>query len=261
MDDTKADILMLFLDENGQSIDGESTLQSAPGDTFMAGFEPTSDADDYSNFFEVKNFSFSVKTQPKEDNVGANSKTLPKTSAAHGTGASTGGMAMNNAALMAAISGKAATAPDPFERWRSLTDSQTKTVKFPVSFDSFQFDRVIDAASTIFFYYCANQKRFQKAILVKRQLTKLAGVRVGIGTSNADMQSVGFLRFTFDNPMITSLNWDDGDMVTEKCTMVCDNMKVEYRQQNADGTLKGDTLPPAQWNRDLNSKAQRQGTT
>ncbi len=75
---------------------------------------------------------------------------------------------------------------------------------------------------------------FQKAILVKRI------------ARDALTRPEGFLRIEFMDVLITSLNWDDGDMTTEKCEFICRDFYLQYRQQNADGSWS--STASASWN-------------
>ncbi len=256
MDDTKADILMMFVLADGGAVSGESALGLAPGDTFMNGFQ-AADYDDYSNFFEVTNFSFSIKVEPQEQGVGVLSKP-----AVHGARAA-------HAAHGAPASGApaAGASNDPFDRWRSAKDSDLRNISYPVLFDTFSFERIIDAASPVFFAQCANQISFRSATLVKRlsasstagggQLAVLArsvqALRAGRRGGSTETQSVGYLRIDFKDVMLTSLSWNDGDMVTESCEFTCSHMDVQYRQQNMDSSLSG-TVSRAEWDRLKNGK-------
>jgi len=212
VDDSKSDIVMMFVDNSGAAVLAESTLDVLKGDPFMAAasisgkkvpaFEAITDYNDYSNFFEVKSFNFNIKLNPRDD---AQSKLsgATKSSGAH-------------------------VVADQFSSWRSASNEDFKRIPLPVDFDNFTFTRVIDGASPRFFDACCNQVSFQSAALVKR-------VAVGGGAGNAVQRSVGFIRFDFRDVMLTSVDWDDGDLVTESCTFICKAMKVRYRQQRASG--------------------------
>jgi type VI protein secretion system component Hcp len=213
VDDSKSDIVMMFVDSSGTAVLAESTLDVLKGDPFMAAgwtggkpvpaFEAITDYNDYSNFFEVTSFNFNIKLNPRDDSQSKLSG-ASKSSGAH-------------------------VVSDQFSRWRSASNEDVKDIPLPVDFDNFTFTRVIDGASPRFFDACCNQVSFQSAVLVKR-------VAVGGGLGTAVVQrSVGFLRFDFRDVMLTSVDWDDGDLVTESCTFICKAMRVRYRQQRASG--------------------------
>jgi type VI protein secretion system component Hcp len=227
-DQSAYDIAMKFVLKGGGIINGESAMQILDGDPLMDGF--TSISEYYSNFFEVTSFDFSMNLEPQDaaSNAPRSAATpvgrpQPPTVAAAGkTAAAAGG--------------------DPFGRWRSATESEAQKMRFNLKFQTFHFTRVIDAASPIFFQNCCNQKRFESAALVKR-------VSMGIpAPSSSGSVAPAFMRLDFKDILLTSIQWDDGDLVTESCEFECNWMSFQYRQQAPDGTL----LPPqtkAIWDR------------
>jgi len=217
VDQSRADLMMKFVDKDRQVVWAESTLNASPGDSFMDGFEPTSSADEYSAFFEVKSFNFAIAVKPQDKGVGALSKQAA---------ASAGG-------------GRPSAASDEFLRWRSAKEDEYRKIHFPVEFNAFSFTRLLDAASMPFFTACCNSVSFYSASLVKR---------VSVGTAGSDkMMPMGFLRFDFRDVLITGVNWDDGDLVSESCTFICRAMRVKYKQQQADGSLRPPVGQPAVW--------------
>lgn len=210
-DTSKADIVMKFVAKGNGKVWAESRLGVLKSDKFMDGFEPILDFHHYSNFFEVTTFNFAIEVKPQDQGVGALSQ--------HGQAAHAGGTAP--------------TGHDPFSRWRSAKADEYRDIKYPIEFDTFTFSRFIDGASPIFFAACCNQESFESATLVRRVSAGIAG-----GT---DRQSIGFLRIDFRDVLLTGLAWDDGDMVTERCTFICKAMRIRYKPQRADGTL----MPPA----------------
>lgn len=210
MDSNKADILMKFVDKKRQPVWAESTLDVLKTDAFLKDFDPASEYADYSNFFEVKSFNYTMKLNPHDDAVSKLSNPRATSSVVH-------------------------EAADEFSRWRSAKGDEYKKIKFPLAFDNFSFSRVIDGASPLFFGACCNQDSFHSATLVKR-------VSVG-GVSGTERVAMGYLRFDFLDVMITSLDWDDGDLVTESCNFICKAMRVRYRQQQFDGSFRD----PATW--------------
>jgi type VI protein secretion system component Hcp len=114
-----------------------------------------------------------------------------------------------------------------FARWRSATQQDYKSIYYPLEFDRFSFDRIIDCASPIFFQSCCTSQTFDSAALVKRVSPGDEG-----GVSRP---AVGFLRIDFTKVLVTGINWDDGDMVKERCEFICQGMKITYRRQTAGG--------------------------
>jgi type VI protein secretion system component Hcp len=58
----------------------------------------------------------------------------------------------------------------------------------------------------------------------------------GIHQTKTGVGHIGFLRIDFTGVLITSIDWDAGEVVKEKVKMVCRTVQVKYRAQNNDGT-------------------------
>lgn len=99
--------------------------------------------------------------------------------------------------------------------------------------------RQMDMCSPLLFSACMDREAFTKAVIVKR---KIVG---GVDASGVTVPMMGYLRFEFDAPLITSIDWEDGDVVKEKFKFVCRGIKMTYRPQNPDGSL-GEGVP-ATW--------------
>jgi type VI protein secretion system component Hcp len=219
----KSDLIMMFVMKGGDPVWAESTLDILSEDPLTTGFSPIDSYDDYSNFFEVASFNFTIKVSPHDEGLGA----------------------MSQRSTISAGSGLSAATHDQFYRWRSATNSEYKKIRFPLEFDQFSFTRVIDGASPSFFSACCNQVSFESAALVKR-------VAMGVRGGGA-RQSVGALRLDFRDVLLTGVSWDDGDLVTESCTFICKAMRLRYRQQLADSSL----MPPTEavWDRTKDGQA------
>lgn len=229
-DQTKAELMMRFVlkptaTQAGGDVYAESASDIVPDDPFMEGFQ-AADYDDYSNFFDVQSFDFSMAVKPQDDGVGALSN-AGRGNGAHGHGG-------------------VPVAHDQFSRWRSATEHEYSKIKFPIEFDSFSFTRVIDGASPIFFSACVNQNSFRSATLVKR----IASVR----TSDGQRLSLGYLRFEFHDVLLTSFAWTDGDLVTETCSFICKKMTIKYRRQRPDSSLAS-PIQPIEWDQKKNGEA------
>ena len=226
------DIAMKFVLKGGGTINGESAMQIVKGDPLMFDFSAISQYDEYSNFFEVQSFDFNMTLEPQDAASNApRSSATPTGRAPPPSGAT---------------AGKTGASSDAFARWRSATEAEARKMKFNLKFQTFTFTRVIDAASPVFFQNCCSQKRFDSAALVKR---------VSMGLGNADGSgsvAPAFMRLEFKDILLTSLRWDDGDLVTESCEFECNWMSFQYRQQNPDGSLQ---QPQAKtiWDRTVDS--------
>lgn len=200
---SKSDMVMMFIDRSGSPVWAESTLSVLTSDKLMDGFIAAPTLADYSGFFEISSFNFALQLSPQDQ----------------------GTSKLSQAAQSA--SGSAPAVQDQFSAWRSASPDQVASMRFPLDFDSFSFSRVIDGASPIFFAACCNQESFLSAALVKR-------VAVG-SVSGSDQQSMGYLRLDFRDVLLTSINWDDGDLVTESCSFICKAMRIRYAPQSPSG--------------------------
>ena len=203
----KADLMMSFRDEVGRVVWAESTLDVDKGDSFLKDYKTAPNADYFSSFFEVKSFNFAMAVKDIDNND----------------------QKFANSQQQAGKPAKQTSAMEEFGHWRSAEDEELRKLHFPVEFNNFSFTRVLDAASTTFFTACCNSTRFYSAALVKR-------VSVG-SSSSAVTKARGYLRFDFRDVMLTSVNWDDGELVTENCSFICRAMRLRYKQQRSDGSL------------------------
>jgi type VI protein secretion system component Hcp len=201
MDKSNADIVMKFVLE-GKPVFAECTLDIASDDTLMKDFLPArNNQSSYANFFEVSDFDLAISLKESDD-VGGRS-------GARSAGAQAAGGA--------------------FARWRSAANADYKSIYYPLEFDNFNFERIIDRASPIFFQSCCKSQSFESAALVKR----IAQGNKGGVTRPA----VGFLRIDFTNVLITGIDWSDGDVIKERCEFICQKMQITYRKQRSDGTV------------------------
>ncbi len=224
-----SDLVMMFTDKNGAPVWAESTLSVLTTDPFMAGFIAAPTPSDYSNFFEIQSFNFSMVLSPEDKGTGALSQKGPTSGA----------------------NGMAPAAQDQFSAWRSATLAQAKDMPFPIEFDNFSFTRVIDGASPGLFAACCNQESFRHAALVRRAAVGALG--------GAQQNSVGFLRIDFRHVLLTAINWSDGDLVTESVTFICKAMRIRYSRQRPDGQL----LPTAEaeWDQQKDGPGNTGGAT
>jgi type VI protein secretion system component Hcp len=112
------------------------------------------------------------------------------------------------------------------------------SLKYPLDVQEISISRRMDKASPILLNNCLTLTPFTKAVIVKR---KVVG---GVSEDNL-VHHRGFLRLDFDKPLITSVEWEDGEVVKEKLKFICRGFKVTYRPQNNDGTLGSEV--PMNW--------------
>ncbi len=203
-EDAKTDILMLFQLE-GQPVWAEGALMIDPKDDLMSEFKPPPDFNSYSNYFQITEFELGMELAPKDGGSSA--------SAAKG----------------------AAPATQPggtWSNWYQHKQGDFSANPYELKFNSGSFGRILDCASPVFFTSCCNKKEFSRAIIVKRmaQGENLKGVARLPRT---------YMRLDFTSVLIKSISWDDGDLVTEKCTFTAKKVIITYRQQKADGTVDG----------------------
>ena len=128
------DLFAYFLDDQGATIWGESSLQVAKSDDLMKDFEG-SDYDIYANFFDVTDFDFNLELDDTQKQGSSNS-----------TGA--------------------------FGDWYMHKDPlQSFGGQYKVKKISGSIDKTLDSTSPTFFQNCCYKKTFKKAVLVKRAFT------------------------------------------------------------------------------------------
>lgn len=209
MDQTASDMVMKFTLMSGGDVPAEGVIEIDKDDKLMEGFSPAAYRD-YSNYFEITDFEFSLKVNEKDEDIGGLSK--PAMASRDG----------GNGRMPRVAAG-------PFSRWRSATDNEYTKIRYPVEFDKFTFTRLIDSASPVFFQACCNSETFASAVLVKRVSRGDAGKERRIAW--------GYLRFRFEKVLIIGVDWDDGEVVKETCTFICQKLEITYKQQRMSGGL------------------------
>jgi len=147
-------------------------------------------------YFEAENFSFALKMRDDESS--------------------------------SAVSDEDAKKEDSrsYARWRTLTPGQNKpTPPFQSEPEDFSLNRLIDSSSPILLQHCMDPLCFfDKAVLVKRSRAGTSGVLKG------------FLRMEFEKVRITSIDWADGDAISETCKFKFASIKITYMKRKPDGT-------------------------
>jgi hypothetical protein len=218
-----SDVLMTFIDSSGQGVPAESnTVWNEKDTTMMADFTQ-------GNVFELDDFAFGVGLGSSEESRGET--THSNTQRGFGTNAlhdlhGKGGSASQ------------ADSKDPNKKSganRFAGYIQSGKLNFPIDMQEVSITKQLETASQTFLRNCLKLIPFQKAVLVKRKFT-----------GNQDFHEA-FLRLEFEEPLITSIDWDDGEVVKEKIKFVCRGVKAAYKPQSADGTLLGDAISLVDW--------------
>jgi len=113
---------------------------------------------------------------------------------------------------------------ESFSRWRSSKDDSWKKDAgghpYSAKIDEFSFTRRMDKSSITLFDYCCKQKSFAFASMVKRRSAPVAGSDLPEGQS--------YLRLDFKDVVISSLKWNDDDVIEESCTFHAKKMRAEF---------------------------------
>ncbi len=264
MDQNDTDLLMRFVLKDGGDVWGECSIDIDDKDTLAKGFTKNATYDTYTNFFEINDFDFGLSLKDEQPGGG-------KGGAAGGAGGGAGGGARGPivggyggsvggyrggstpqnqlsggrpggpAGVAGAAGGNSGAGRGAFASWRSATDAAAKLLKFPLEFDKFSFSKVIDAASPILFQNCVNSIPFLSATLVKR-------ISQGGEDAKGMRPTVSYLSFEFKSVYITSINWDDGEVVKEKIQFTADYLMLRYRPQLEDGTVSTKGEQMVEWN-------------
>lgn len=219
-DQNATDLVMKFV-LDGKPVWAECALEIDPNDTLMKDFGQNTGYDNYADFFEVSGFDFGISLTDEDDSAAKAATPV------HSGGVGNAGQKPNS---------------QPYGRWRSAVGQEYKKIHFPLEFDDFNFERTIDAASPIFFQSCCKSKQFDSACLVKRLSQGDTGQ-----TDATSRPQFGFLRIDFEKVLITSIGWDDGDVVKEKVSFICQKMTIKYRQQKASGLVDASSEVSAVW--------------
>jgi type VI protein secretion system component Hcp len=111
-----------------------------------------------------------------------------------------------------------------FGKWKSASAEEIKAMSpFPLRMDEFSITRRYDCASPVLFQKCAKSESFQSASLIKR---KAVGDKLR-----------SFLRFDFDDVLVTHIDWQDAEVIKETFKFVFRKMTVQYKTQAHSGTL------------------------
>lgn len=204
------DVLMTFIDNNGRGVAAECTSVWDHDDTDMM-----KDFQD-GKFFEVDDFDFGVSLGDSESggSEGGGSSSTGNDNSLHAPPGQNGAPAAQNTEKKKAGSSKR------FAKYIEGGD-----IEFKPEVKEITITKQMDISSVRFLQSCLTYGKFQKAVLVKRKFT-----------GGFDFHEA-FLRLEFKEPLITGIDWDEGDIVKEKIKFICRGITVAYRPQNKDGTL------------------------
>jgi type VI protein secretion system component Hcp len=211
-DKDSIDVLMTFIDKNGNGVAAEGTSKWDKDDTDMM-----KDFQD-GKFFEVDDFTFGFNLGGNEARSGESGSSSSSRNTAENVLHSRDGKESNSESQKTAQ--KAAQSSEQFDKY-----IETGEIKFKAKPETITVTRQMDIASVRFLQSCVNYTPFQKAVLVKRKFT-----------GGFDFHEA-YLRLEFQQPLIVGVEWDEGDVVKEKLKFVYRGIVVAYRPQNPDGTL------------------------
>ena len=223
MDEASTDMVMTFTDKNDGDIFGEGLIQVDEKDNFMKMYKKNVDYQDFSNFFDITEFTLDFKLNSDDASKG--------TSKATGQGhRQQGAQGANGGAQAAGQQGQTQPAGQFSQFYQfglkalERPDPKKKQI-FPVDKITGNFTRIIDHASIYFLDYCSKRLTFKSAALVKRL------------SQGSGRPSMGYFKIEFEDVTITSVSWSDGDLITEDCDFTCQKFTVMYAPQKNDGTV------------------------
>jgi len=233
MANESTDVLMTFIDSTGTALAAECASVWNPDDTLKTDFKEGC-------FFEVDDFSFGGGVEANED--WDNNKSSPggpgsdresknglrERDDPHQQGKD-GGKGRDGSRRRAAGGGRGTR----FSAYihNDGTDELSWQSKLIRDVPEISVSRQIDRCSPYLFWACMNFHSFTKAVIVKR---KIIG---GFAASGVTVPMMGFLRFEFERPLITSIDWGDGDVIKEGFKFVCRGLTMIYKAQMPDGSL------------------------
>jgi type VI protein secretion system component Hcp len=210
-DKDAVDILMTFIQTSGSGVDAESSSIWDDTDTDMMGDFQTGCA------FEVEDFKFSADLRDSEGKDG------------RGSGSSGRGGGTNALHNLPGRNNNANNTQKEDSTKRSSSFAgylQTgNSRQYPADVKEITVTKQMESSSVTLLQNCLNAVPFKKAVLVKRKFT-----------GNQQFHEA-FLKLEFTEPLITGVDWDQGDVVKETLKFICRGITVVYRPQSDDGTL------------------------
>lgn len=210
-DKDSVDILMTFIMTSGSGVDAESSSIWDYSDTDMMG--------DFQDgcVFDVNDFKFSADLRDSEGKDGRGSGSTGRgggTNALHNLPGRNNNNANNQKEDSSRRSGG-------FAGYLQTGNSR----QYPADVKEITVTKQLESASVTLLQNCLNSVPFKKAVLVKRKFT-----------GNGQFHEA-FLKLEFTEPLITGVDWDQGDVIKETVKFICRGVTVVYRPQSDDGTL------------------------
>jgi len=238
MADESTDVLMTFIQTDGSGLEAECASKWNSADSMSNDFTT-------GTFFELEDFSFGGGLELTDDSArdkfsaGSNgsersNELTPRDDP--GKQGKEGGKDRRDRGerKCKAASGGRGT---KFEAYVQGLNGWEKKLKLDVP--EISVSRQMDKCSPLLFQSCMTMQAFRRAVIVKRKIIgNLAARRVNVPL-------MGYLRFEFDQPLITSIDWEDGDIIKEKFKFVCRGIRMIYKPQDPNGSLGKEI--PATW--------------
>jgi hypothetical protein len=213
------DVLMTFIDSSGEGIAAECASVWNISDSMKAGFGA-------GTFFEVEDFSFGGGLEAEESEKDKSREGFTRSEGGNGLRArDEAGKGGDGDSSKSASRGRG----NKFSKYVMGIKGWEKG--YSIDVQEISVSRQMDVGSPILFSSCVNLVPFTTAILVKR---KIVG---GIAARGVTVPLMGFLRIEFKEPLITSVEWEDGEVIKEKLKFVCRGGTIIYRPQKPNGTL------------------------
>lgn len=218
-DQNSTDLLMAFQDDQGNWMSGEGTTVFDATDAMMANFVAGS-------IFEVEEFTFSSGI---EDDAGSEAEEESDTEGALDNEMHSKGSTERK---KGGKSGKSKKKIKKFKRF--VENGPPQAGELPLGYDvhleEITIERQMDKASMPLLGLCLNQKVLTTIVLVKRKFTGRQAFHEA------------FLRLEFKQPLITSVEWKEGEVIKETLKFVYRGIVASYKPQKPDGSL-GDAIP------------------
>ena len=211
------DLLMMISVDGKDGVPAGSTSSVNAKDAINEGFVE-------GRYFELEEFGFGLKLQPQEGRVVA---TDPGQVMARPAGANggTGGGAV------------ASPGDKDFGIWRSVkADEHEPVLPYRCKPEAFSIKRLIDNATPVLFAHCAKRQEFARAVIIKRFRGYGEVAAAKSSTVGGIPKMHTFLRMEFASVMLTSMDWSDGEVVSETSRFTFQTFKAIFVQQNDDGS-------------------------
>jgi hypothetical protein len=238
MANESTDVLMTFIDESGEGVAAECASTWNATDSMKASFSA-------GTFFEVEDFSFGGGLEVEEPDKEKSKEGFTRSEGGNGL------RARDEAGKGSGDKDKSSSKGRGNKFGKYVMGLSGWEKGFAIDVPEISISRQMDMGSPILFSSCVNLIPFTQAILVKR---KIVG---GMAARGVTVPLLGFLRIEFTKPLITSVEWEDGEVIKEKIKFVCRGGTIIYKPQKPDGTL-GEQIS-AQWTPRLGDSSQSVG--